>query len=143
MANAPFRNQPLLSPEELTSRLDEFYAAVDQFNRRYYFESHETLEDLWMVTPWPERQFFQGIIQLAAAFVHFVRGEYPGTIKLLDAAAEKLREFAPALFGVDVRGLVAEIERSRDALAALGEGGFRAWDEAGVPVIRLEGVAPA
>jgi len=143
MANAPFRNQPLLTPEELAARLGEFYAAVDQFNRGYYFESHETLEDLWMVTPWPERQFFQGIIQLAAAFVHFVRGEYPGTIKLLDAAMEKLREFAPALFGVDVARLVAESERSRDALAALGEGGFRGWDEAGVPVIRLQDAAPA
>src|SRR4051812_25591336 len=44
-----FRNQPLLTPDELKARLGEFYKAVEEFNDRYYFESHETLEDLWMV----------------------------------------------------------------------------------------------
>jgi uncharacterized protein len=136
-AAGPFRNQPLLTAEELSATLGEFYKAVDEFNDRYYFESHETLEDLWMVTPWPDRQFFQGIIQLAAAFVHFVRGEYPGIIKLLDGAAEKLTEFAPDHFGVDVTGLLEGIGRARSELMALGEEGFREWDEARVPVIVL------
>jgi hypothetical protein len=138
MPQTPFRNEPLLSPVELEARLGEFYEAVRQFNDRYYFESHETLEDLWMVTPLPERQFFQGVIQLAAAFVHFVRGEYPGILKLLDAAAEKLRPFAPERFGVDVTALLAGIARVRGELAMLGEEQFRQWDERGAPVIELE-----
>ncbi|MDP9236871.1 MAG: DUF309 domain-containing protein [Chloroflexota bacterium] len=134
-STTPFRNQPLLTAEELRGRLGEFDKAVGEFNDRYYFESHETLEDLWMVTPWPDRQFFQGIIQLAAAFVHFVRGEYPGIIKLLDGAAEKLAEFSPAHFGVDVTALLEAIGRTRSELTALGEERFREWDEAHVPVI--------
>jgi hypothetical protein len=137
MPQTPFRNQPLLSHVELEARLGEFYEALRQFNERYYFESHETLEDLWMVSPLPERQFFQGIIQLAAAFVHFARGEYPGTLKLLDAAAEKLRPFQPERFGVDVAALLSGIARARGELSALGEGRFRGWDEARVPAIDL------
>lgn len=132
---SPFRNQPLVTADELSARLGEFYKAVGEFNDRYYFESHETLEDLWMVTPWPDRQFFQGIIQLAAAFVHFVRGEYPGIIKLLDGATEKLAEFAPDHFGVDVTALLQAIGRARSELAALDEEQFREWDEARAPVI--------
>ncbi len=137
MPEAPFRNQPILTQPELVSRLGEFHKAVGEFNDGYYFESHETLEDLWMVTPLPDRQFFQGIIQLAAAFVHLVRGEYPGIIKLLDASREKLGEFAPEHLGVDVAALAAGIERARAELSALGDERFTEWDEVGVPRVIL------
>jgi uncharacterized protein len=134
MAEA-LRNQPLLTPPELRARLGEFYQALEEFNDGWYFESHETLEDLWMVTPPPERTLFQGVIQLAAAFVHFARREYPGIIKLLNLSIEKLRQFEPEAFGVDIRGLVAEMERARDEIAALGPERFLEWDESGMPKI--------
>ena len=135
MAQAPLRNQPLLTPPELRARLPEFYRALGQFNDGYYFESHDTLEELWRVTPLPERLLFQSVIQLAAALVHFCRGKYPGIIYLLDASADKLREFAPEHFGVDVARLLADVERARDEFAALGEERFLEWDAAGVPRI--------
>ncbi len=141
MPDAPFKNQPLLTLDELALRLDEFVRSVDQFNRAYYFESHETLEDLWMVTPWPERQFFQAVIQMAAAFVHFVRGEYPGIIKLLDGALEKLLPFPPETFSVDVAALIAEVTRARDEIATLGIERFRDWDEQRRPRIEFIGTA--
>lgn len=137
MAEGPFKNEPLLTPEQLQGRLDEFYRAVDQFNRGWYFESHETLEDLWMVTPWPERQFFQGVIQLAAAFVHFARREYAGIFKLLDAASEKLREFEPEQFEVDITLLLEEIATARRELDTLGLERFVQWDELRRPRLRL------
>ena len=37
VAKAPFRNQPLLTPEQLQSRLGEFYRALEEFNDGYYF----------------------------------------------------------------------------------------------------------
>jgi predicted metal-dependent hydrolase len=131
------RNQPLLTPVELEARLDEFYDALQQFNDGWYFESHETLEDLWMVTPLPEREMFQGIIQLAAAFVHYARGERAGVLKLLNAAIDKLRRFEPERFGVDITKLVQETSRARDAIAALGPGHLSDWDESGVPRIEF------
>jgi len=137
---APFRNQPILTSDQLRARLPGFYKSLREFNDGYFFESHETLEDLWMVTPWPARQFFQGIIQLAAAFVHLARAEYPGTIKLLDAASDKLTGFAPAIFGVDVEALVADVRRAREELVELGEERVRLWRSSNVPVIRY---APA
>jgi predicted metal-dependent hydrolase len=135
MAKTSIANQALLTEPELRARLGELYSAIDQYNRRWYFESHETLEDLWMVTPWPERQFFQAIIQLAAAFVHFVRGEYPGVLKLLDASAEKLREFHPEQFGVDTAALLASVERVRTEFEALGPERFAEFDERNIPRI--------
>ena len=137
MAEAPFRNAPLLTEAELPLRLGEFYRALDEYNDGYYFESHETLEDLWMVTPLPDRTFFQGVIQLAAAFVHFYRHEYPGILKLLDAASEKLDGFTPERLGVDVAALVADIRHARDEIATLGEERLSDWDAAGIPHIRF------
>lgn len=138
MAEAPFRNAPLLTEPELRRRLGEFYRALDEFNDGYYFESHETLEDLWMVTPLPERTLFQGVIQLAAAFVHFYRKEYPGILKLLDAGVEKLSGFAPEQFGVDVAALVEDAKRARGEIATLGEDRLTEWDDAHIPRIRFE-----
>lgn len=136
MPDAPFRNQPLLTPAEFAARLDELDRAIDEFNRGWYFESHETLEDLWMVTPPPERMLLQAIIQLAAAFVHYARGEYPGILKLLDASLDKLREFEPETLGIDVAALIIDITRARAEIVAAGPEGFRSWDDAGRPVIR-------
>ena len=132
------RNQPLLTPVELEARLDEFYDALEEFNDGWYFESHETLEDLWMVTPLPEREMFQGIIQLAAAFVHLVRGDYPGILKLLDAAIDKLSRFEPERFGVDISALVADARRVREEIAALGPERLSEWRETSVPRVRFQ-----
>src|SRR5262249_49773318 len=131
-------NQPLLSPAELSLRLDELYAALHEFNDGYFFESHETLEDLWMVTPLPERTLFQGIIQLAAAFVHVARGEYAGTFKLLDAAQEKLQELAPTALGIDTAALLSDIERAEVELRDAGEQSISAWDLRRAPRVTFD-----
>lgn len=141
MAKTVMKNAPLLAGAELRARLDELYTAIEQFNDGYWFESHETLEDLWQVTPLPDRTLFQGIIQTAAALVHFARGEYPGIFKLLDAASEKLIAFRPTHLGVDVDALVADIARVRTELEALGTDGFTSWDERHAPQIVFERVS--
>jgi hypothetical protein len=67
--------------------------------------------------------------------VHFVRGEYPGVLKLLDASAEKLREFHPEQFGVDTAALLASVERVRTEFEALGPERFAEFDERNIPRI--------
>jgi predicted metal-dependent hydrolase len=131
------RNQALLTPPELEARLHEFYDALDQFNDGWYFESHETLEDLWMVTPMPEREMFQGIIQMAAAFVHMVRGEQPGVVKLLDAAIDKLSRAESGAFGVDTALLLEDLRGARAEVAHLPPDDLRRWGTSGVPNVRF------
>lgn len=125
MASNAARNRPLLTDAALRARLGELYVAIDQFNRGWYFEAHETLEELWLVAPEPDRTFLQGIIQLAAAFVHLARGERTGFVRLLDAAEGRLRPFAPERRGVDVARLLEAIGRWR---AEPVGGDEYAWD---------------
>ena len=42
----------------------ELRQGVEEFNRAYFFEAHETLEDLWRGTSGPLRLFYQGLIHI-------------------------------------------------------------------------------
>ncbi len=64
--------------------------ASEQFNAHEFWECHETLEPLWLKASGPERPFFQGIIQVAAGFVHVTNCNYTGAISLLNQGLEKL-----------------------------------------------------
>ena len=131
------RNLPLLTEEEVEERRHILLAGIAQYNGGYFFEAHETWEDLWYLSPWPFRTFLQGVIQVAAAFVHLMRHEYPGTVGLLDAALEKLDSCSPSFMGVDVARLTAEARRARDELLALGPSRFEEWERSHTPTIRL------
>lgn len=131
------KNPRLLTEEQLAERRPELLAGVQQYNDGYFFEAHETLEDLWYVCPLPARTFLQGVIQLAAAFVHLSRREYPGTIRLLAASLSKLEQFPPTYLGVDVAGLVPDVRRAREELIALGPQRFERWERSRVPPVRV------
>ena len=137
MNDASPRNLPIYTDEEVQERLHVVLAGVSQYNEGFFFEAHETLEDLWMQSPWPTRRFLQGLIQLAAGFVHFVRHEYPGTVRLLSHAHEKLNDFAPRYLGVDVERLLADIDRARGELLGLGPERFAEFTSDHIPVIAL------
>jgi predicted metal-dependent hydrolase len=85
------------------------------YDRGEYFEAHELLEPAWMGTDdLGERAFLQGLIKVAAAFVHATRGNPEGVRKNLAGALERLRTpgatEAGADAGVDVPALIERVE---------------------------------
>lgn len=61
-----------------------FDRAVGHFNARACFEAHEDWETLWHEAQGDERTWLQGLIQWAAAFVHYERGFHAsGFVKLI------------------------------------------------------------
>jgi predicted metal-dependent hydrolase len=137
MAPPSSRNLPLFTDEEVRERRHVLVEGIEQYNEGYFFEAHEIWEDLWMQCPWPTRRFLQGLIQLAAAFVHFVRHEYPGTVRLLGHAHEKLSDFAPRYMDVDVGSLLARTAAVRDEIVALGPEQFEDLSTERIPQIAL------
>jgi uncharacterized protein len=75
---------------------EKFRRGVEQFNTRRFFEAHETWEEIWLGSAEPEKTFMQGIIQIAAAFHHYTRGNLQGTRNLLEAGLGRLESF-PAI----------------------------------------------
>jgi predicted metal-dependent hydrolase len=88
-----------------------------------FFEAHELWEELWRDTPvGADRQFFHGLIQVAAAMYKIVGQQKPApAARLLARALDKLRASPPRYRGLDVARLLREGEACREILAAGGE----------------------
>jgi predicted metal-dependent hydrolase len=89
---------------------------IEEFNRRLFFECHDTLEELWSGLRGPARSFVQGLIQVAVGFHHLGHGNRVGAARLLDRGLERLSAYPPDFAGLDSGALRAELEPWRDAL---------------------------
>ena len=108
---------------------------VEEFNRAYFFEAHETLEDLWRGTSGPLRLFYQGLIQLAVALYHLSNGNRRGALNLLSKGLDKLAAFQPACQSIDVDSLYCEAHLWLDRVRQAGDGELTV-DPAQLPRIR-------
>src|SRR3990172_2227040 len=89
---------------------EAFWRGIDCFNRRQFFTCHEVLEEIWLAEPPEEKPFYQGLIQVAAAFHHFQRSNLHGLEVLLRAGAEKLGRYPSNYHGIDVGALLWALE---------------------------------
>jgi hypothetical protein len=116
-------------PLSEADRRTAFLAGVAAYERGDFFLAHELLEPAWMGTDDPiERDLHQGLIKLAAGYVHAVRGNPEGMLKNLRGARERLVAVSgaaapPAIASLpgrgtlDVAALVAAID---DRIQELG-----------------------
>ncbi len=100
-------------------REDKFHRGIELFNARRFFDAHEAWEEIWLQSPQPERAFLQGIIQIAAAFHHYLRGNRGGARSLLNAGLLRLAKFPATHGGIALDALRAAAQHWTQAL---GEG---------------------
>jgi predicted metal-dependent hydrolase len=96
-------------------------AGLAAYRRGDFFEAHELLEPAWMGTAdVAERELHQGLIKLAAGFVHAVRGNQTGIRKNLTGARARLVAAidAGAHTDLDLAALVADVDKRLASLAA-------------------------
>jgi len=111
-------------PLPVAERSAAIAAGLAAYERGDFFLAHEDLEPAWMGTPdLAERAVLQGLIKLAAAYVHAVRGNPAGTVRNLSGARSRLGEHGAAdagmaLAGLDVARLIDEIDVRLGELAA-------------------------
>jgi predicted metal-dependent hydrolase len=109
---------------------------VEEFNTGYFFECHETLEDLWQGTRGPAREFFQGLIQIAVALYHLTRGNLAGSRSLFQRGLTRLDKYPASYCGIDVGELR---EEARLWLSRVDAGVFTEPDLASLPKLRRTG----
>jgi predicted metal-dependent hydrolase len=82
-------------PED--DRRAAFEAGLAAYERGDFFLAHELLEPAWMGTAdLAERDLYQGLIKLAAGFVHAARGNPTGVATNIRGARERLARVPPA-----------------------------------------------
>ena len=110
---------------------------IGEFNRREFFESHETLEDAWNEESGALRTFYQGLIQIAVGCAHIQRGNYEGATHLLARGQAKVANTLAADPGLDASGLLAQTAACESHLRDLGPGRIAEFDPARYPVVRV------
>lgn len=83
-----------------------------------YFEAHEELENEWRDAPPEERDFLQGLVHVAVAWLHAERGNRNGCERQLAKAERRLSGYRPAHRGVPIDALLAQIVSARSAVSA-------------------------
>ena len=118
-----------LSAEELLG------LGIELYNAGHFFEAHEAWEAVWLEAPRELRSFYQGLIQVTAAFVHVTRGEYPGSVRLLAEGVDKLQRNPSVFMGIELGALMEGVLRARVRLVELGERRVSEFDMGLVPPI--------
>jgi len=113
--DVPRGRTPALEPAE-HDRL--FRRAVALFNGVRYWHAHEAWETLWRAAPDDDRDFYQGLIQVAAGLLHLQRRNMRGARNKLREGLAKLRPYQPAYHGIFVNELIGEATRLLEDLDA-------------------------
>src|SRR6185503_20112858 len=80
-----------------------------EFNRGFYFECHDTIEDLWTGLRGPSRDFFQGLIQVSVAFYHLGNENPAGARSMFERALARFAKYPGRYFGFDLDAHRAEL----------------------------------
>lgn len=100
-------------PLPLEVRRTAFAEGLACWERGDFFAAHEALEPAWMGTDdLEERALHQGLIKVAAAYVHAVRGNPTGVARNLAGARRHLGATgrAGAAWEIDVPDLLAAVD---------------------------------
>lgn len=123
-----------LPDAELRAALEAGLAA---YARGDFFLAHELLEPAWMGTAdIAERELLQGVIKLAAAYVHRARGNPAGVAKNLRGALARIEAGRPGgdRLGIDADALAADVAaRVASDTAAVGLAGDDDGERRGTP----------
>jgi predicted metal-dependent hydrolase len=92
------------------------------------FAAHEALEAAWKSAVADERDFWQGLAQLAVGLTHAQRGNAKGAVALLRRGADRIAPYGDQdPYGVPI-GEVAE--QAHSLAASIDEHGVSAYQEA-------------
>jgi hypothetical protein len=95
-----------------------FHYGVALFNGARYWHAHEAWETLWRAADDNDRDFYQGLIQIAAGLLHLQRRNTRGARNKLREGLVKVRAYQPAHRGIFVTELIGAADRILGQLAA-------------------------
>src|SRR2546425_10965790 len=80
--------------------------AIEHFDAGRFFQAHEAWETCWkQMKGTDESEFFKGLSQLGAGYVHLMRGNHHGAFTLLRRGACRIGKYGSPHRGVGVRAL--------------------------------------
>jgi len=120
----------LAFPPEEWQRSEDYLYGIDLYNFAYWWESHEVFECLWHAAGHDTEQgnFFQALIQLAAANLKLFTGNHQAAENLIRSGLVRLRKVPESYMGIDVARLTEDLRQ------------LVASPDVRAPLIRLDGL---
>ena len=100
----PRGRTPPLDPKEAHELL---HRGVALFNGLRYWHAHEAWETLWRAADEEDRDFYQGLIMVAAGLLHLQRRNVRGARNKLAEGLAKLKKYEPSYRDLVLNELVA------------------------------------
>lgn len=95
-------NTLILEPYDAMSLAENHRIAIAHFDAARFFPAHEAWETAWkQARDTDDAEFFKGLSQLGAGYVHLLRGNAHGAVTLLRRATSRLSRFPVGHLGVD------------------------------------------
>jgi predicted metal-dependent hydrolase len=97
---------------------------MEHFNAARFFPAHEAWEAAWkQAKQTAEAEFFKGLSQLGAGYVHMLRGNSHGAHTLLRRGVGRIRRFGPNHRGVNIERLSAAATAKADDVESAEDSG--------------------
>ncbi len=87
----------------------DIFKGVLFFNDSDFFSAHDFFEDIWMGAEADEKFFFQGLVQISVGCYHLICGNLKGAKSQLIKGIEKLNNYQPEFYSVNLEKLIKEI----------------------------------
>lgn len=116
-------------------RPEDLQRGITFFNSGEFLKCHDYLEELIPLVAGQDAEFLHGLIELAAACYHLKQGNVFGARYLLTSASDLMSPCRPSCHGLDVEGLLTQIERCRLLAETLDDDEDIGFDEAQLPRI--------
>jgi len=114
-----------------------FERGVEEFNGQFFFEAHDTWEELWRETTGHNKLFYQGLIQTTVGFYHLSNENYKGACSQFGKALAKLEGYLPAHHGVETQLLVDRLRECLGTAELLRDGEAIQFDRSRIPQIQF------
>ena len=88
-----------------------YLEGIRLFNAGEYWHAHEQWEICWLESSETESVFYKGIIQAAAALVHWKKANPRGLRRNWEKSRPKLAALPPQMGGLDLHALIADMDR--------------------------------
>jgi predicted metal-dependent hydrolase len=116
-----------------------FERGVEEFNGQFFFESHDTWEELWRETTGSNRLFYQGLIQTAVGFYHLSNANYKGAYSQFGKALAKIEQYVPRYHGIETELLAQRVQEFAIVAERLLNGDSIPFDKSRIPLIQWSG----
>lgn len=106
---------------------DNFALGIEQFNQQNFYACHDTLEAVWLQCAPADKNFYQGILQIAVAHYHLSHHNWQGCVTLLGEGIRRLRAFRPVYQRINIETLLRESAALLSALQQVNPQDLPHW----------------